>query len=74
VTDCREQTEHLSLRRGQTLLLLSDGIAQEEALQTCMDYGSEPWEQLGQRILSCCDGENADDATAVMIRLTPQGQ
>lgn len=72
VTDCRELRENFSLRRGQTLLLLSDGIAQQEALAICREFGSESWEQLGRRILSCCDPDTADDATLVMIRLSSE--
>ena len=74
VMDCREQTEKFSLRRGQTLVLVSDGIDQEEALTCCTDYGSESQGDLAVRLLNCCDPDTADDATVVMLRLTTEEQ
>ena len=69
VTESREQTEKFSLRRGQTLLLISDGVDQDEALRCCGDYAGEEVSELAVRLLSCCDPDTADDATVVAVRL-----
>lgn len=71
VTDCREQVEKLTLRRGEMLVLVSDGIAQETALRCCMDcVGMHPAE-LGTRLLADSRTAGDDDATAVIIQLQP---
>lgn len=67
VTDNRETAEKLSLRRGQTLVLLSDGIDGEAALRRCEDLAKLPTGELAARIMR--DGRGQDDATAVVIRL-----
>ena len=69
VTDCQEMTEKLSLRREQTLVLVSDGIEAEEALRCCVDGMGEPPGELASRLLECSSTEPDDDATVVMIRL-----
>ena len=67
VQDARETVSRLSLRRGETLLLLSDGAAGEEVPRR--------WEQTAQagematKLLEQLEGQ--DDATAVLIRLEP---
>ena len=65
VQNTLETVSRLSLRRGETLLLLSDGAAGEEIPRR--------WEQAAQagematKLLEHLDGQ--DDATAVLIRL-----
>lgn len=70
VTDYRETTERLSLRRGETLVLVSDGVSEEEALQCCMKPGQTPGE-LAAALLSSEKQTGEDDATVVTIRLNP---
>ena len=69
VTDGRDTVERLSLRRGEMLVLLSDGAGGEEALRTCLgDIHAMPGE-LAARILECSEGDNPDDATVAVVRL-----
>ena len=69
VTEGREEVIRLSLRRGETLVLLSDGVELGEKL--CLErMASElPPGELAERILEKASGE--DDATVVVIRLCP---
>ncbi len=69
VTDCQEASYRLSLRRGQTLFLISDGVGEEEALRCCLDGVGLPPGELAARLLKsgCLGGE--DDATVVTVRL-----
>lgn len=71
VTDYREMTERLSLRRGETLVLVSDGVGEEDALRCCLDsVGLSPGE-LAARILTCGLLGGEDDATVAVVRLNP---
>ncbi len=71
VTHARETVERLSLRRGETLVLLSDGVAGEEALATVQHLGALSPGELAAAILEAGRGNGADDATAAVIRLHP---
>ena len=67
VADSPEAAQRLSLRRGEILVLLSDGVGGEDALQNLsLDL---PLAEQAQRILSSGTGEGNDDATAALIRL-----
>ena len=69
VTEFRETVHPLSLRRGEQLLLVSDGIPQEAALQTCLDMaGSSPGD-LARGILDRGQPGGEDDATVVTVFL-----
>lgn len=70
VTDFREQTDKFSLRRGQQLVMVSDGIEADAALRCCLECAADPLEELASRLLGCCDIPNADDATVVTVCLT----
>ena len=69
VQQTRETVSRLSLRRGEALLLLSDGAAGEEIPRL--------WEQmkdageLAAELIAQTDGQ--DDATAVLVRLEHEG-
>lgn len=67
VTQTRETVDRLSLRRGELLVLTSDGAGGEETLGT-VSTAMEP-EQIGRQLVTAADGEQTDDATAVIIRL-----
>ncbi len=65
-----EAVERVSLRQGETLILVSDGISAEallglDALLPGMTTG-----QLAQKILDCQGERENDDATAVIVQLT----
>lgn len=69
VTDSRETVERLSLRRGETLVLLSDGAGGEESLRRVwMDTESTTGE-LAAKILQSSQAVSADDATVAVVRL-----
>lgn len=69
VTENHEVVEKVSLRRGELLVLVSDGLGQEEVLRTCQNMaGSAPGE-LGAALLAGSRLGATDDATVVLIRL-----
>lgn len=69
VTDSRELSDRFTLRRDHTLVMVSDGISEDEALRCCLDGRNEPPGELASRLLSCSQREGGDDATVVLIRL-----
>ena len=71
VTDCREQIERFTLRRGEMLILISDGVEQEDTLRCCTEALGQPPAELGVRLLSDSRLTGDDDATAVIIQLLP---
>lgn len=68
VADGREAVERLSLRRGETLVLLSDGAGGEEALHRAWQEAAPPAGDLAARILQY-SSPSSDDATVAVIRL-----
>ncbi len=64
--EARETVSRLSLRGGETLLLLSDGVHGEDVPRRWRSGGDGPGE-LAQRLLE--QESNTDDATAVLVRL-----
>ena len=71
VTDARESVERLSLRRGEVLILASDGVDGEAVLRL-VSLGSQlPPGELAEKLLECGAGENEDDATVAVITLKP---
>ena len=68
----RETVAGLSLRRGETLILLSDGVEGEEFLRRLNVTPDAPPGELAEQILEegCREGE--DDATAAVLRLYPR--
>ena len=71
VTDYQERTERLTLRRGQYLVMVSDGIGESEALRCCTDsLGKTPGE-IGVALITAAEESGQDDATAVVISLEP---
>lgn len=69
VTDAMETVERLSLRRGETLVMLSDGAGGEDALRQAWITAAEPPGELAARILENSRGEETDDATVAVVRL-----
>ena len=70
VTDGRETVERLSLRKGETLVLLSDGAGGEEALRRAWERSGEPAGELAARILASSEADGSDDATVAVVRLS----
>lgn len=70
VADARESVERLSLRKGETLVLLSDGAGGEEALRGAWVRVGEPASELASRILSSGEVDGSDDATVAVVRLS----
>ena len=71
VGESREMTQKLSLRRGEVLILLSDGVDGEEALRRSDLSPDAPPGELAAKILEGGCGGGEDDATAAVIRLRP---
>ena len=69
VTEGRETVQRLSLRKGETLILLSDGAGGEESLRAALEGRGEPPGELAARILEHSRQEGADDATVAVVRL-----
>ncbi len=69
VTSGRESAERLSLRRGETLFLVSDGVDAEDALHTLQAAPGVPPGELAARILELRKGAKTDDATIATVRL-----
>jgi len=70
VTDGREMVERLSLRRGEMLVLLSDGVDGERVRKGRALHTQLPPELLAAEILERGTDCTDDDATVVVIRLT----
>lgn len=71
VTEGRETVDRLSLRRGETLILLTDGVDGDEAIRCLQNAQTLSPEQLPDRILQSAARQPADDATVAAIRLVP---
>ena len=71
VTEFRETVDRLSLRRGETLVMLSDGVDGEDVLRRAAGWWREPAGEVAASVLETVDGDNGDDATAVVVRLRP---
>lgn len=69
ITDTRETVDRLSLRQGQTLILLSDGVDAEAAMRRAWEIMDEPPEQAASKTLQYGRGNGSDDATVAVIRL-----
>lgn len=71
VTESRETVEKLSLRRGEALVLLSDGVDGEGIPRRSDLTPDMPPGELAAKILEYGRGKQMDDATAAVIRLRP---
>ena len=70
VMEDQEQVDHASLRRGEWLVMVSDGVGEREAMRCCMEMGDSSPGELASAILACGQLDHQDDATVVVIRLT----
>ena len=71
VTGVRETVDKLSLRRGETLVLLSDGVDGEAAMRRAWELTDKTPGEMASKVLQYGRGNGCDDATAAVIRLTP---
>ena len=69
VTDGREAVERLSLRRGETLVLVSDGAGGEDSLRPALEGAQLPPGELAAMLLEHSQMEGSDDATVAVVRL-----
>ena len=73
VDSIRMAVEKLSLRRGELLILLSDGVEGEEIPHLSGLSADGPPGMVAARILEQCCSQGEDDATAAVLRLRPSG-
>lgn len=73
VRDERETVDRFQLRRGETLVLLSDGIDDGLLAQQGTAWATEAPGELAARLLEQGHGSGSDDATAAVLRLVPYG-
>ena len=71
VAECTETVDRLSLRHGQLLVLLSDGIDPEVVAQQIDLMTDEPPGSLAAKLLEAGRTAGTDDTTAAVLRLTP---
>ncbi len=71
VTYTRETVDKLSLRRGQTLIMVSDGVDGEAVMRRAWELTDATAGDAAAKVLRYGRGEGEDDATAAVIRLHP---
>ena len=69
VTDGRETVQELSLRKGEALILLSDGASGEDCLRAALEGTESAPGEMAARILEYSRGAETDDATVAVVRL-----
>ena len=69
VTEGRETVERLSLRRGEMLIMTSDGVGVGDALGRIRGFASLPPGEVAARLLEAGGENREDDATVAAIRL-----
>lgn len=69
--EARETVERLSLRRGEALVMLSDGVDGEEISRQTGPYTQGPPGELAADLLRLGCEKHTDDATVAVIRLRP---
>ena len=68
------RTRRAASTSSQSLVMVSDGIDEDQALRSCLDGREETPQELSRRLLAVSRQEG-DDATVVVIRLLPvQGE
>ena len=68
----RETVERLSLRGGDGLILLSDGVDGEEVRRCAVAAPGGSAGELAERLLEIGAAESSDDATVAVARLHPE--
>lgn len=70
VSDCRETVDRLTLRRGELLLMVSDGVDPDFALRCCAGNSEASPEELAEKLLTAGQLLGQDDATVITVLLT----
>ncbi len=70
VTDCRETVENLSLRKSRTLVMVSDGVGEEDALHCCLSHTDASPGELAKSLIACTGSGGQDDTTVITVRLS----
>lgn len=73
VTDGRETVLRLQLCRGETLILLSDGVEAEKVLARAALSDEQSPGELAEALLKTSPGGSTDDATVAVLRLQRLG-
>ncbi len=74
VTERPQQPRPISLRKGEWLVMVSDGVGQREALRCCTEMGDGSPKELAETMLSYGNLlSQSDDATVAVLRLRPPG-
>ena len=71
VAEGRESVQRLSLRRGEVLILVSDGVEVEEAHRRIGGVWDLPPGEMAAGLLEQGTGRREDDATVAAVRLCP---
>ena len=66
-----ETVDRLSLRRGEVLVLMSDGVDGDRGLDCGWIGADEPLGEYAAKLLETCSADRSDDATVAAIRLHP---
>ena len=61
--------KRLSLRCGERLIMVSDGVGEESAFRICREKTDAPDEILARCLIDCGIRQGDDDATVVCVRL-----
>jgi hypothetical protein len=61
--------KRVSLRNGERLLMVSDGVGEESAFRICREKAGAPDEILARCLLDCGTYQGDDDTTVVCVRL-----
>ncbi len=69
---CQAEVIRLSLQRGETVILMSDGVDGEEVQQKIASFQEDSPKALAKYLVASASGEE-DDRTAAAIRLRPIG-
>lgn len=67
--DLRERQERLSLRRGEVLIILSDGVDGEKVRRRAVTMAAVPAGEMAARLLDAGAEGASDDATVAVVRL-----
>ena len=69
ISEGRETVERLSLRRGEVLILTSDGVEVDGALRRVRGICTLPPGEMAAKLLELGSQEREDDATVAAVRL-----
>ena len=69
VTDYQESSLRVSLRRGEILVMVSDGIGETEALRCCSQNAGKSPGEVAVALLAAAELTGQDDATVVTVVL-----